>query len=214
MSFATTKFQFPFEPGEPIMFPVSTFSYKQNYDKYYILDGKEFMSRYEVAHTAVKHGIMISTQETIPMSRKSAYVSYRDPLRHSEFSINLKPPPAYFGMWLGRFIPILRDFNNLRERFGIDGYTPRDVDRLATAWTNEFFEDTTEFWMEMLMGNDHNRELTNYARVGKPVWVQWNMSMMWIPVYQTLTNQGLISNPMLESLIDSIKDHIPEEVQP
>lgn len=206
-------FRFPFEPGEPITFPIKTFSWKDTYDKYYILDGKEPMSRYEVALAAVKHGILITTMKTIPMNRKSNAVFYKGYQPGFENNRD-KEAPEYFGMWMGRFIPILSNFNaSGRGPSQLAGWSQKDERRLTSLWSEEFFEYPTDFWLEMLMGKDH-RGLTDYARTGKTVWVKWNIGTMWIPTYQELVHEGLPKSPGMEQLIADIEQYIPEEETP
>lgn len=213
MSLANVKFDLPFEPGEPIMFPITYCSYKTGYDKYYVLDGKEFMPRYEVALAAVKHGIFISTQKTTPMERGTSTQIYKGQY-NSEWDKNYSEPPKYFGMWLGRVIPVLRNFNKSSTRIGIDGWTQQDAERLATSWCSEFFEGTTDFWFEMLMGVDHtNKDLKEFAKSGKPVWVKWDMRVMLIPIYQKLRAQGIVADPNMNAQIRSISKFIPDETE-
>lgn len=216
MSLANVKFELPFEPGEPITFPITYFTYKTGYDKYYVLDGKEFMPRYEVALAAVKHGIFISKQETTPMERR-AYTQMYKGRYNSEYDSRYPEPPKYFGMWLGRFIPILRNFSKMTTRIGVDGYTQQDAENLATSWCTEFFEGTTDFWFEMLMGVEHtNKDLKDFSKAGKPVWVCWDKRVMLIPLYQKLRAQGIVADPNMDAQIQHISRFIPSEseVQP
>lgn len=210
MTFATKMFRFPFEPGEPITFPIKSFAWKDTYDKYYILDGKEPMSRFEVALAAVKHGILISTQETRPMNRLAHHVTYKG--FQPGYNDTYKEAPEYFGMWTGRFIPILANFRiSDRTPSETKGWSQEDAQRLAMSWTDEFFERAASFWFEMLMGKDH-RGLDEYARTGRTVWVEWRMDTMWIPTYQELVHEGLPKSPGMEQAIIDITQYMPEEL--
>jgi hypothetical protein len=217
MSYATTKFVFPFEPIEPIYFPVECFEYKETYDKYYILDGLEFLPRYEVALTAIKHGMLNASGESTTMHRNSKFINHKKEAWVT--SASNREMPEYFGMWTGKFIPVLKNFhpgnhilppnNTIEQKNKLGEYwTPEYLNKLTLLWCEEFFEYHAEFWLEMLMGKGHSTELDEYSSVGRTVWVRFYTGTTWIPTYQALVAEGLPPSPSMEAEIQSISQFI------
>lgn len=211
MNFATRKFELPFETSDPITFPINMFWYKTTYDKYYIVDFREPISRFELALMAVKNAYRVQTQKSIAMNRRSTVINYRG---WNTVNPEIKEAPAYFGMPLGRCIPVMKAFRHLDPKI-IEGSLEQEQEfqRIALEWTNEFFEVNVDWWFEVLPSTSHNEELTRCAKSGRAVWAGWHMEIMWIPQYQQLVSEGLQTNVAMEQSLNSISEYINDEAE-
>ena len=193
MVLATLKFNMPFEPGELVQKKIYDFSYKEKYDKYYVLDVRDYLSRGEVIEAAVKNIYLICTKQTTDISLRSEQVLYHNvPSQPS-----LVQPPEFFGTFLGNIIPILTllPSGNLRES------KMSDLLDISRNLSNEFYEPMVSFWMKFIPGPHPKFK----GRV-KPIWVlisKADMFPLWKNIYEEMKRtHGIASVPLLEDLMN------------
>lgn len=64
-------FRFPYQAGDAIQNMHDVYDIKETFDKYYIVDTTEPLSRYEVIYSAVKNAQNIHARKTISMTVRS-----------------------------------------------------------------------------------------------------------------------------------------------
>lgn len=177
MNIALCQFKFPFETGVPIFKKPQLFSYKDKYDKYYVADIREGVTRGEVAYYAIANRFLEASKQTRPMSAQHYTVNYV----HSEE----EEIPEVFGTFLGRFIPIYAGIGVLNLKTA----NASELRDLGKQLQGQFFEPFTEIWWEMLPG-PHKVFQSNL----KPVWVsipRADLMKFWSNIHDDLVLKGM-----------------------
>lgn len=152
------------------------------------------------------------------MSWKASTVSYKDGENPSSHMASNVEAPPYFGMWVGKCIPIMK---NIGAQATVPAqpapvFSETNFKDAAEGWTKEFFEHHVDWWFEILPSTGHGgrgagSELANHAKNGRTVWARWDMQFMWIPWYQKLVIEGLTRDWQMETTIRGIQHFIPDQ---
>lgn len=186
MSLTTEQFQCPFKPGDFVMEPIHDFRLKATYDKVYIVDTNEYLSRGEVLDRSLRNYV----RKQYKLSRSMTVGSLMK---------NYKNPPEYFGMFTGRIISYYEDFEQLGRvpqhiqdiitKCNPDSYNKYmeeelnkkveddmnlTMERVRTRTleiSKGFFEPSLEIWYEFLLGGGHQGADGNNRR-----WINFYLS--------------------------------------
>jgi len=191
MNLATEQFKLPWESGEPVMRRITKFSFKNTYDKLYVMSLDDYLARGEVMHNAAKNSYFTKTRQSRDMNFMATNINLED----EDLEI-----PECFGTFLGQFIPIA----NYVSGVPWNEMTPQEIQLQSAIWTDQFFEHYCEFWCLMLVNTTH--PLSKIREIGnKPVWVNLNrqhMAFMWESRYNDLLTKGLRATPGYETVIN------------
>lgn len=187
MHLPTCQFKVPFETGAPFVRNVYEFSYRDKFDKYYILNVNDFLSRGEVIELAIKNSHMIALGLSKDIRNGSKTIRYGE-------DEGFEKPPEIFGTFLGNFIPLIRSVPNRTLRETSTG----ELVESAKLWSNEFYEPFVEFWFEFIPGPH-----TKMAGIHKAwfCFAKQHDVKLWMPQYQELIDQGMKRSPSFDSMM-------------
>lgn len=167
-------FRFPYQAGDAIQNMHDVYDIKETFDKYYIVDTTEPLSRYEVIYSAVKNAQNIHARKTISMTVRSKRRQGRES----------NPANSYFGLFLGQVIPVLKSPAAL---------VGQDAAELTDMLQDSFFEGGVEFWMQVLMSKEYEA-----IQSEKPIWVQFDLTSKFVELYKKHLESGGQRNPLFE----------------
>lgn len=198
MNIAIKKFEMPWEVGDAIP-SLDTFFYRYSYDKCYVLNVNDYLSRQEVVEAAIKNSYFIATDQSNDINRRvSGHVDYNK--NRVWVPKGQNPPPPFLGIFLGKIIPTLGErmpYQNLTEA------SISEIRELAKRFAAECFEPFLDFWIEVIPSS-HPALKENGM---KPVWMKIHATIMtnlWQPKYDELVSLGAPRTPALEKAINEL----------